>query len=198
MDIDLFLALTAFAMVAAITPGPNNLMLLASGINFGFAPTLPHLLGTGFGFMLMILLIGVGLGQVFAAFPLVYTALKYLGAAYLLWLAWKIAQSGPVGEAGGKARPMRFIDAAAFQWVNPKGWVAAVTAVTNYAVPGQPLLTALVVAGVFGLAGFPSTAAWVFFGAGLRRILNDPKKLRAFNWTMAALLVLSLVPVLRG
>jgi threonine/homoserine/homoserine lactone efflux protein len=198
MDIDLLLALTAFAFVAAITPGPNNLMLLSSGVNFGFAPTIPHILGTCIGFMLMIFLIGMGLGRVFAAFPLVYTALKYLGAAYLLWLAWKIARSGPVGEGDSKGRPMGFFDAAAFQWVNPKGWVAAVTAVTNYAVAGRPLLTALVVAGVFGLVSFPSNAIWVFFGTGLKRILNDPRWIRAFNWTMAALLVLSLIPVLRA
>jgi threonine/homoserine/homoserine lactone efflux protein len=196
MSIDLFLALVAFAFVTSITPGPNNMMLLASGVNFGFKRTIPHMLGIGIGFTLMVFLVGMGLGQIFVAYPAAYTALKYLGAAYLLWLAWKIAHSGPVGEGKSGGRPMRFIAAAGFQWVNPKAWVMAVSAVTNYAIAGRPILSAVLVAVTFGLINLPTVSTWTLFGTALRRFLNDPKWLRAFNWTMAALLVASLAPVL--
>lgn len=195
MTIDLLGALVAFAFVTSVTPGPNNMMLLASGVNFGFRRTIPHMLGIGVGFTLMVFLMGLGLGTVFTAYPPVYQVLKFIGAAYLLWLAWKIANSGPVGEGKGTGRPMSFLAAAAFQWVNPKAWVMAVSAVTNYAIQGQPLLSAVVIAAIFGIVNLPTVSVWTLFGTALRQVLNDPTWLRVFNWTMAALLVLSLVPV---
>src|SRR5437773_1349241 len=129
MQLDLLAALIAFAFVTSITPGPNNLMLLASGVNFGFRRTLPHMLGVGLGFGFMIMVVGLGLSQLFARYPGSYEALRWAGAAYMLWLAWNIANAGPVGEGESRGRPMTFLQAAGFQWLNPKGWVMAVSAI---------------------------------------------------------------------
>ena len=189
-------ALVVFSFVSSITPGPNNMMLLASGVNFGFRRTIPHMLGIGGGFVVMTAMIGLGLGQVFVRFPALYTGLKIAGALYMLWLAWKIATSGSVKEGAAPARPLTFLGAAAFQWVNPKAWMMAVTAVATYALTDSPTLNALIVAGVFGAVNLPSVSVWAAFGTGLRQWLQDPRWLRAFNWTMAAALVLSLWPML--
>ena len=189
-------ALILFSFVSSFTPGPNNMMLLASGVNFGWRRTVPHMLGVGLGFTFMVLLIGLGLGKVFTLWPLLYTILKVVGATYLLWLAWKIAQSGPVGEGGGVVgRPMTFLGACAFQWVNPKAWMMAVTAVAAYPVSPDPLWNAAVVAVVFGVVNLPCVSSWVMFGVGLRQLLNDPVRVRIFNGVMALLLVASLWPM---
>jgi threonine/homoserine/homoserine lactone efflux protein len=197
MSLDLFLALMLFALVSSVTPGPNNTMVLASGLNFGVRRSLPHMLGIGIGFALMVFLVGIGLGSIFKAYPAIYSVLKYVGAAYMLWLAWKIATSGPVGEAKSAAKPITFTQAALFQWVNPKAWIMAVTANTTYSVVGHPLLSALIVSGAFAISSLPSNATWVMFGAGLRQVLHDPKTLRIFNIGMALLLVASLAPLLQ-
>jgi threonine/homoserine/homoserine lactone efflux protein len=196
MRADLIAALVVFAFVAAATPGPNNTMLMASGVNFGFRRSMPHILGVSLGFCVMVAVVGLGVGQLLARSPSVYTALKYASGAYMLWLAWKIATSGPIGDAGGKAAPLSFLGAAGFQWINPKGWAMAVTAVTTYAVSEQLVFSALFVAAVFGLVGFPTSIAWTLFGTVLKRILTNPLRLKLFNWTMAALLVASLWPML--
>lgn len=193
---DILLALVAFAFVTSITPGPNNLMLLASGLNFGVRRTVPHMLGIGVGFTVMIVAVGLGLSGVFRAAPVLYEVLKWTGAAYMLWLAWRIAQSGPVSaDPAARGQPMSFLAAAAFQWVNPKAWVLAVTGMATYA-PAGSITSVLVVAAVFGLVNLPSVSAWAVFGAGLRRILSDAGHVVLFNRTMAALLVLSLWPLL--
>ena len=193
-------ALILFSFVSSITPGPNNLMLLASGVNFGWRRTLPHMLGVGLGFTFMVTLVGLGLGQVFVRVPVLYAVLKYAGAAYLLWLAWKIARSGPMGGEEGAAAgtPMTFLQACAFQWVNPKAWIMAVTAVATYVMVADATVIALLVAAVFGIVNLPCIAVWVLFGVGMRRILSDPSRVRLFNWLMAALLVASLWPVFAG
>jgi threonine/homoserine/homoserine lactone efflux protein len=196
MDTDLFISLTLFVLVMSITPGPNNLMVLASGLNFGFWRTAPHMFGVVFGFGFMIVLVGLGFGQLFVVFPQAYTVLKYAGAAYMLWLAWQIARSGPVGEGRGRGEPLSFLGAAAFQWLNPKGWVMAITAMTTYTIAGEPVATALITSIVFMVVGLPSVGIWVVFGTALSRVLNDPRKLKLFNWAMAILLVLSLVPLI--
>jgi len=197
VPVELLFPLAVFSFVTSITPGPNNMMLLASGVNFGFRRTIPHMLGIGIGFALMVLLLGLGLGQVFVRFPVIYTVLKYVGAVYLIWLAWKIANSGPIeGEGESKARPMTFLEAAAFQWINPKAWTMAVSAIATYLQPEQPLLSALIIAGFFGLVNLPSVSVWALFGMGMRRFLNDPKHVRLFNCAMALLLIASLWPVL--
>jgi threonine/homoserine/homoserine lactone efflux protein len=196
MSLDLFIPLLVFAFVASVTPGPNNAMVLASGLNFGIRRSVPHMLGIGIGFTLMVFLVGIGLGNVFKTYPLIYTALRYAGGAYMLWLAWKIANAGPVGEGKAQGKPLTFIQAALFQWVNPKAWILAVTANATYSIVGQPTLSAVIVAGAFALCSLPSNAIWVTFGAGLRQALSDPKTLRLFNIAMALLLVASLAPLL--
>lgn len=202
---DLLLALAAFAFVSSITPGPNNLMLMASGTNFGFVRTIPHMLGVAIGFTFMIALVGAGLVKVFEAFPVAHTILKVGSVAYLLYLAWKIATSAPPGSKAGAngaakadARPMTFVQAALFQWVNPKAWTMALTAVTAYSIPSDPVLSLAVVAIVFGLINLPSISTWALMGVQLRRFLDDPRKLRVFNVAMAVILVATLYPIVFG
>jgi len=188
-------ALAAFALVTSITPGPNNLVLMSSGANFGVRRTVPHMLGVALGFVFMAVLVGVGLAQAFAAVPQLYTALKVASVTYLLYLAWKIATALPPGEAARAGRPMTFLAAAAFQWVNPKAWAMALTAVSVYA-PSQTMAGIAVVAVVFGFINLPSVGIWAVLGQGMRRVLTNPTRMRAFNVLMAILLILSLYPVL--
>ena len=195
MTYELFLALVAFAFVSSITPGPNNLMLMASGANFGLRRTLPHMFGVGIGFVVMIVLVGFGVSRLFDAFPATYDILKLVGVIYLLWLAWKIANAAPPKGAAHEGKPMTFLQAAAFQWVNPKAWTMALTATTLYA-PDRSLWAIGLMAAVFGAVNLPSISAWTILGLQMRRVLNSTARLRAFNWTMALLLVASLIPVL--
>jgi threonine/homoserine/homoserine lactone efflux protein len=195
MTYDLFLALALFAFVSSITPGPNNLMLMASGANFGFRRTIPHMLGVALGFVFMVLMVGVGLVQVFDAFPASYTVLKVVSVIYLLWLAWKIANAGPAEASGDSGTPMTFVQAAAFQWVNPKAWAMALTAISAY-TPEQTMTAILLVGLVFGAINLPSVGSWTVLGQQMARFLTNPRRLTLFNWTMAVLLVLSLYPVI--
>jgi len=197
MTPDLFTALATFALVTVITPGPNNLMLMASGTNFGFLRTIPHMLGIGLGFPMMVACVGLGVMQVFDLWPLSYTLLKIASVAYLLWLAWKIANAAPPASAEGQAegRPLTFLQSAAFQWVNPKAWSMALSAITLYAT-GRDLAAVLWVAGVYVGVSAISTTSWTVLGQQVRRLLKNPARLRLFNRVMAALLVSTLVPVL--
>ena len=145
MDIELLSALAVFAFVTSITPGPNNLMLMASGANYGFRRTIPHMLGIGIGFTVMLLLVGAGLIQIFDRWPLAHDVLKVVSVAYLLWLAWKTATAAGISDGDARGRPMTFLQAAAFQWVNPKAWAMALTAITVYA-PDRGGLTIIDVA----------------------------------------------------
>lgn len=195
MNHDLLIAIVAFAFVSSITPGPNNLMLLASGANFGFRRTIPHMLGIGIGHMLMVFLVGAGLIRVFDIWPVTHSVLKAVSVAYLLWLAWKIANAAPVKPGEATGRPFTFLQAAAFQWVNPKAWTMALTAITVYA-PDRSLAAIGAVALVFGAVNLPSVSTWTVLGQQMARLLRSPRHLALFNWTMAALLVASLWPVL--
>ena len=199
MTADQILALTVFAAVSSGTPGPNNLMLMTSGVNFGMKRSIPHLLGITLGFSFMIFCVGMGLQTMFIVIPQLETVLRYVGTAYLLWLAWKIANSGPVGEGKASgAKPMGFWAAAAFQWVNPKAWFMAISAITTYATSaagGSKLSQVLLVVIIFGTINFPLVACWGLFGSAMRRFLQDPKILKIFNVTMAILLVASLYPI---
>lgn len=195
MTYELLSALVAFAFVTSITPGPNNLMLMTSGANFGFRRTIPHMLGVGLGFVIMLVLVGAGLVGVFDAYPVSYTILKAVSVAYLLYLAWKIATASAPDAADTSARPMTFLQAALFQWVNPKAWAMALTAVTVYA-PSQSLGAIMLVAIIFGLVNIPSVGSWTILGQQMRRVLNNPQRLRFFNVVMAVLLVASLAPIL--
>lgn len=190
------LAFVSFAFVSSITPGPNNAMLLASGVNYGFRRTVPHIAGVSLGCVAMLILVGFGLGEVFAAVPLIYGVLRYAGAAYLLWLAWNIARAGPMTVRGAGARPMTFWQAAAFQWVNPKAWIMVVGAVSTYAPRDAYGRNVVVLAVLLGLVNAPSICIWAGFGTVLRPLLSHPVRVRVFNVTMALLLVLSLLPVL--
>ena len=195
MSYDLLLALMLFAFVSSITPGPNNLMLMASGANFGFRRTLPHMLGVVIGFTLMIVLVGVGLVQVFDLYPISHQILKVVSVIYLLWLAWKIANAAPPeGDVQSEGTPITFIQAALFQWVNPKAWTMALTAISAY-TPDQTLYYVSLVALVFGIVNLPSVSLWTVLGEQMARFLTSAARLRAFNWAMAGLLVLSLYPV---
>lgn len=195
MTYDLFLALALFAFVSSITPGPNNLMLMASGANFGFRRTIPHMLGVALGFVFMVVLVGAGLVQVFDAFPISYTVLKVASVLYLLYLAWKIANAGPAEASGSSGTPMTFLQAAAFQWVNPKAWAMALTAISVY-TPDQTLWAIFLVGAVFGAINLPSVGSWTILGQQMARFLTNPQRLTQFNWLMAVLLVASLYPVI--
>jgi len=197
LSLDLLLGFALFALVTSITPGPNNTMLLASGVNFGFNRTIPHMLGITCGFFVLVVAVGFGLGAVFQTYPLLYTVLRYIGAAYLLYLAWKIAHSGPVSDAAqSESKPISYLGAAAFQWVNPKAWIMAIGAISTY-TPMQGYFTnVIVIAAVFALINLPSVSVWAACGTLLRNVLKDRRWLRLFNWGMAALLVASLYPIL--
>lgn len=198
MPFDVFMALLVFALVASITPGPNNLMLMASGVNFGFRRTIPHMLGIGIGFLVLLLGVGSGLGALLTAWPALHLGLKLAGGAYLLYLSWRIATSRSFSSGGGAAaRPMSFLEAAAFQWVNPKAWVMAVTAMALYTDPSAPVLSVLMVSFAFALVNLPSVSTWAGFGVALRGFLADPVRLKWFNVSMGLLLAASLWPMLR-
>ena len=191
----LLAALTLFAFVNSITPGPNNTMLMASGANFGFRATLPHLCGVAIGFAVMIAAVGLGLGGLFRAFPQLHDVLAVVGGLYMVWLAWKIATSKGIGGGQGGGRPQTFWQAAAFQWVNPKAWAMAIGAITTYAPAEHYNLNVLLVAFVFMLVNAPSVSIWTGFGVALRRFLDRPAVLKTFNITMAVLLLASLIPL---
>lgn len=196
MTPDLLLAFVLFAFATAGTPGPNNMMLLASGANFGFRRTILHILGISAGLGVMVVAMGWGLSGVFRTFPILHEILKWVGAAYMLWLAWKIATATGINDKSATGQPMTFLEAAAFQWLNPKAWAMALGAATTYTPEGSGSLTLLVLAGTFMLVGVPCSAAWAGFGQGLRRFLDRPAILRVFNVSMAVLLVASLYPLM--
>ncbi|PSJ63732.1 LysE family translocator [Pseudaminobacter soli (ex Li et al. 2025)] len=198
MTADTFFALMVYAFVTSITPGPNNFMLLASGVNFGFLRTIPHMLGIAVGFLSLLLAVGFGLGAVLTAFPALHIVLKVAGGAYLIYLAWRIAMSRSMGkDADANARPMTFFGAAAFQWVNPKAWVMALTAMAVYTNPDSPFLSVLLISFAFALVNLPSVSSWAGFGMALRGFLSDPVRLKWFNICMGLLLAATLWPMMR-
>ncbi len=196
MTLDQFLGLLGFAFVTSVTPGPNNLMLMVSGANFGLRRSLPHMAGISLGHAFMALLVGLGLGAALAAVPQAKLAMKVAAVVYMLWLAWKMAHASAPGEGRAGGKPLTFLQAAAFQWVNPKAWAMAIGAMAAYAADGGWMRVALV-SGLFALINFPSVLLWAWAGQAMRVFLQVPSRLRVFNWTMAALLVASLWPVLR-
>jgi threonine/homoserine/homoserine lactone efflux protein len=198
MSLELIFAFVLFAFVTSVTPGPNNMMLLASGVNFGVRRSLPHMLGISLGFMVLVIAVGLGLSQVFEQVPTLYTVLRYGGAAYLLYLAWKIAGSGAPDEGNAEKRPkpFTFLQAAAFQWVNPKAWVMAIGAITTYTPQENFVVNVVLIAALFALINCPSVGLWTVAGSLLRRWLAEPRILRLFNIGMALLLVASLYPIL--
>lgn len=195
MSLDLISALAVFAFVTSITPGPNNLMLMASGANFGFRRSVAHMLGIGIGFMVMIVVVGFGLAQIFELYPVSKTILKICSVAYMLYLAWRIMGASAPGADRGSSTPISFLEAAGFQWVNPKAWAMALTSISVYA-PDQSMAAVLSVALIFGAINLPCVSSWTLLGLQLRRLLSNPAHLRVFNTGMAVLLIVSLIPVL--
>jgi threonine/homoserine/homoserine lactone efflux protein len=197
MSQQLTVAFIVFAAVSAFTPGPNNVMLMTSGLNYGFRRSLSHMAGVTIGYAFLIVVFGFGLGAIFTTYPILQTILKYAGAIYLLYLAVAIAMSRPP-DAGAEAqgKPMTFFGAALFQWINVKGWVIAVVSVSAYAAiasyPWNVISQALIIL----IITLGSSVTWVLFGAALQSLVKSPRAVRIFNITMAVLLIASLYPVL--
>lgn len=197
MTYQLMIALMGFAFAASITPGPNNLMLMASGANYGLRRTLPHMMGVSFGHAFMVFMVGVLLLRVFENFPVLQTVLKVGSVIYMTWLAWKIANAVPPEAKAVSGKPFTFLQAAAFQWVNPKAWFMAITAISAYAPQGYGVFSgSLWVASIFVATNLPSVSVWALMGVQVRRWLGSARRLRIFNVTMAVLLIASLWPML--
>ena len=194
MPYELLTALVGFCFASSITLGPNNLMLMASGANFGFVRSIPHMLGIGIGFVLMVILVGIGLAQIFDSYPIAHTILKVASVLYMLYLAYKIATAAPATKGDQTGTPMTFLQTASFQWVNPKAWTMAITAVTVYTADTS-LASILIVGAVFGAINLPCVSCWTVLGQQMARILTNPTRLRAFNVSMALLLIASLYSV---
>jgi threonine/homoserine/homoserine lactone efflux protein len=198
MTYDTILAIVLFSLVGSVSPGPSNFMLLASGTNFGFRRTVPQILGITIGFSSVLLAVGFGLGALLTAYPPLGLALKIAGGAYLLYLAWRIAMSRSVShDSASAARPLTFFESAAFQWVNPKAWVGALTAMAAYASAENPFVSVVLITLVVAVVNLPSVAVWAGFGVALRQFLSDPVRLKWFNIVMALLLVATLWPLLK-
>ncbi len=197
MPLETLPALTALAIATLFTPGPNNAMLAASGANFGFRRTIPHLLGVAAGFPLMLLIVGLVLGGLFQTSAVLRETLRWGGAVLLLWIAWKIVNSGGIGSKRADARPMYFVEAVGFQWINPKAWSMAVAATSQFILPSAPVITAAIVAAIFLMLGLGSAATWTYAGQAIARWLTTAKRLKVFNFVMAGLIVLSIIEILR-
>ena len=196
MSHSLLIAFVIFATVMFITPGPNNVMLLSSGLTYGFRRTVPHIAGITIGFAFMVGAVGFGLGTIFIAYPVLQTVLKYAGVAYLVYLAAVIAMAEPVmPDQDNRRGPMTFWGAAMFQWINAKGWVMVIGTITAYAaIAAYPWnITIQVLLSL--ILGALSCTAWALFGSSLRPILSSRRTVRAFNIIMALLLLASLYPV---
>ncbi len=195
LHLELWASMAVFAFVTSITPGPNNMMLLASGVNFGVRATLPHLLGISCGHFIMLMAVGMGLGELFIRVPEIYQVMQVLGMAYMLYLAWGIVRSGPPPKDAASnegSTPLGFWGAAAFQWVNPKAWVMTLGFFSNYLPQDAGLVLIAAVSLVFSLINLPSIAVWAVMGARMGHYLQVDLYRRIFNWTMALLLVASM------
>ncbi|MEZ5839322.1 MAG: LysE family translocator [Hyphomicrobiales bacterium] len=194
---DILISLIGFSLATFMTPGPNNIMLLSSGARFGFQPTIPHILGVALGFAVMATIVGLGLAQVFVTHPEIHDAVKWVAAAYLLYLAWRISGAGGAHGGDGRGRPLTFLEAALFQWMNPKGWTIALSVIPLYMTrDGDPYFEIARIALVFLFVGLGSASTWAAFGKAISRLVAKPRAARIFNIAMALLLVASIVPIL--
>jgi threonine/homoserine/homoserine lactone efflux protein len=190
------LALAAFAFAGTWTPGPNNAMLAASGANFGFRRTVPHAMGVIFGLGVMCFALGLGLGEVFQHSALLREALRWVGAAAMLYIAWRIATAAAPGKGRVGARPLSLLQAAGFQWINPKAWLMCLGALSLFASGAAPITEAAAISGAFIVSGLTSAPSWTLFGRAAGRWLGQGRRLQAFNWAMAALVVAGVVLLL--
>jgi len=193
MSIDSLLPLTALLFAMVWTPGPNNAMLSASGAQFGHRASLPHILGVSFGFPIMLFVMTFGLGEIFLRSVIFQEVLRWLGAAMLLFVAYKIATGKRPGTAGARRRPFRFYEAVAFQWINPKAWAMAIGIVSSFITGSAPLTEALIAAGIASVAGLTSANGWALFGVWMQRWLNTDRRFQMFSWLMAAIIVSGIV-----
>lgn len=195
---EIFIAVLFFAFSTTITPGPNNVMIMSSGVNYGVRASMPHFLGICLGFPLMVLLVGFGFGVIFEKFPNLHQLIKVVGVIYLLWLAWHIASAEPKAIKRGDKKPFTFWQAALFQWVNAKAWMMASGAVAAYTtVQGNPVIEVVAITLAFLLMAFPCVGVWLLFGSLLRKVLSNSIFQRVFNITMGLILVASIIPVLQ-
>ncbi len=200
MSFDTSLALIGFAFVMSISPGPSNFLLLSSGVNFGLIRSLPLLLGISTGFLSMVFFVGIGLGQVLQNTPIVYTILKFICAGYVVWLAWKISQSGAFSTTDDDEieKPISFVHAAIFQLVNPKAWAAALIVTVSYTNPDNYMTSLVMMIALFAVINLPSIAVWAISGVFLRRIISNNRNVVVFNYVMGLVLCGSIIPVLFG
>lgn len=197
MPLDMAVALAGFAFAMSISPGPGNFLLLASGANFGFRRSLPLMLGISGGFLAMVFGVGIGLGQLLERHPQVYDGMRLLGAAYVLWMAWRLARSrGLESSSGDVAVPIGFVQAALLQLVNPKAWAVALIVTVTYTVPADFLTSLALLIVIFAVVNLPALSVWVLSGAALRQVLAKGRRIVVFNIAMALLLVASMAPVL--
>jgi len=190
-----YLPLIIFCFSTSITPGPNNLMIMMSGAKFGVKSSLPHYFGICIGFALMVALVGLGLGEIFNRWSILHLIIKYVGALYMLYLAWQIIRStSELKTVSARSKPLNFVQALLFQWINPKAWIMAVGAISAYSVVNSNMLSqALIIAGVYFIVGLPCIGMWLIGGIGVSRYLKHPKHLHYFNLTMGTLLILSIL-----
>jgi threonine/homoserine/homoserine lactone efflux protein len=199
MPLEQLLPLAGFVIVMTGTPGPNNLMLMASGARFGFRRSVPHILGITVGCQALLAAVALGLGSLLTTWPPMLTMLRWGCVVILLYLAWMLVKPVPSGTGvSGPPRPLTFIEAALFQWVNPKAWMMMLAAVTTYIQPASPWSSLLLLGAFFAVLGMPLISIWNLFGVSLKRFLQKPVRARVFNGVMAVLLLASLYPVLGG
>ncbi len=195
---ELYLAIFLFGLSAGITPGPNNIMLMASGMNFGIKKSIPHILGVCIGFPIMVILIGLGFSIMFEQYPILHEVIKILGLVYLLFLSWLIASASPDKLENKKSKPFTLLQAALFQWVNPKAWVIATSSISAYTTLTDDIYwQVLLIAAIFFFAAVISSSTWLVFGKGIKQVLQSPKQQRFFNISMALILVVSVFPVIQ-
>lgn len=190
-----YLSIILFCLVTSITPGPNNIMLMTSGLNHGVLKTVPHISGIIVGFPLMVAALGFGLGTIFLNYPVIHQVIKITGIGYLLFLAWKIANTTSANAGKNLKKPLTFIQAAAFQWLNPKAWVIAIGAIATFTTVGNFEVQVVIIVFSYLFVGSFSMGLWLLMGASLQKILRSQKQLQVFNIIMAILLVSSIVPI---
>jgi len=196
--VEFYLAIFLFGLSAGITPGPNNIMLMASGMNFGIKSSIPHVLGVCIGFPLMVILVGLGFSIIFELYPILHEVIKVLGLVYLLYLSWLIASASPDKLENERSKPFSFFQAALFQWVNPKAWVMATGAISAFTTLAADIhWQVFTIAGIFFFAAIISSSSWLVFGKGIKRLLQSSQQQRLFNISMALLLVASVLPVVK-
>jgi len=192
----MIISITSFALASTMTPGPNNIMLLSSGLTFGYKRTIPHTLGISFGFPIMVICVGLGVGKLFEVFPFIYTTLKVVGIIYLVWMAWHIANTkGSPDTKNKRDKPFTFLQAALFQWVNPKAWVVAITSTAAFITDHQiAVIQVMIIACIYFFSALLSTNSWSLGGVMLKRSIQNERLVQIFNITMAILIVGSILP----